>query len=193
MTPPDKRALADGAGFAAGGAGSRPKVAALREAGDFSPAGGALPGEPLAREESFAEGGGDAPPMGDEAREALRQDAAFREAWRGWRLHLADLGRPLMSRGQERALLRECARRGPARAVEVISYSITKGAKNLIWDDAPRAKRPPQSTGAKARVPNPEGWPEWLATEYPDRADIDYSDAPESVQGEFRRALQKGN
>ena len=186
--------LADGAGGSGEGGASRPKVAALRVEGeDFSPAGGALPGEPLAREESFAEGGGDVPPMGDEAREALRQDAAFREAWRGRRLHLADLGRAVMSRGQERALLRECARRGPARAVEVISYSITKGAKNLIWDDAPRAKRPPQSTGAKARVPNPEGWPEWLAAEYPDRVGIDYSDAPESVQGEFRRALQKGN
>ncbi|GAT32426.1 hypothetical protein TSACC_2824 [Terrimicrobium sacchariphilum] len=135
--------------------------------------------------------GGNAPPMGEEAREALRQDVAFREAWRGWRLHLADLGRPLMSRGQERALLRECARRGPERAVEVISYSITKGAKNLIWDDAPRARRAQQPAAAKGRVPNPEGWPEWLAEEYPDRAGIDYADAPESVQGEFRRALQK--
>ncbi len=169
------------------GGGSRPKVAALRVEGDFPPGEGpGLPGG-----ESFAEGGGNAPPMEAEAREALRQDGAFREAWRGWRLHLADLGRPLMSRGQERALLRECARRGPARAVEVIAYSITKGAKNLIWDDAPRARRAQQSAEAKGRVPNPEGWPEWLAVEYPDRAGIDYADAPESVQGEFRRALQK--
>lgn len=129
--------------------------------------------------------------MGDDARDALRQDAAFREAWRGWRLHLADLGRPLMSRGQERALLRECARRGPARAVEVIAYSITKGAKNLIWDDAPRARRPQQPAAGAARKPNPEGWLEWLAGEYPDRAGIAYADAPESVQGEFRRTLQK--
>ncbi|PTX99247.1 hypothetical protein DB345_02405 [Spartobacteria bacterium LR76] len=181
------------------GGGSRPKVAALRVEGeDFSPAGGAAvggasSGEALPGGEDFAGGaeGGNAPPMGEEAREALRQDAAFREAWRGWRLHLADLGRPLMSRGQERALLRECARRGPARAVEVISYSITKGAKNLIWDDAPRARRSQQPAAAKGRAPNPEGWPEWLAEEYPDRAGIDYADAPESVQGEFRRALQK--
>lgn len=189
--------VADGAGVSRDGGGSRPKVAALRVEGeDFSPAGGAAvgvasAGGALPGGESFAGGGGNAPPMGEEAREALRQDGAFREAWRGWRLHLADLGRPLMSRGQERALLRECARRGPARAVEVISYSITKGAKNLIWDDAPRARRPQQSAAAKGRAPNPEGWPEWLAEEYPDRAGIDYADAPESVQGEFRRALQK--
>lgn len=192
---------AGGAGVSREGAGSRPKVAALRVEGeDFSPAGGAAvgvasAGGALRGGESFAgdAGDGNAPPMGEEAREALRQDGAFREAWRGWRLHLADLGRPLMSRGQERALLRECARRGPARAVEVISYSITKGAKNLIWDDAPRARRSQQPAAARARVPNPEGWPEWLAAEYPDRAGIDYADAPESVQGEFRRALQKRN
>lgn len=75
--------------------------------------------------------------------------------------------------------------------MEVIAYSITRGAKNLIWDDAPRAKRVRQPTVAKARVLNPEGWPEWLAGEYPDRAGIAYADAPESVQGEFRRAVRK--
>ncbi|MBN8711667.1 MAG: hypothetical protein J0I10_20015 [Verrucomicrobia bacterium] len=126
-----------------------------------------------------------------EAREALRQDGAFREAWLGWRQHLEDLGRPLISRGQERALLRECARRGAERAMEVIAYSITRGAKNLIWDDAPRAKRVRQPTVATGRAPNPDGWPEWLAGEYPDRVGIAYADAPESVQGEFRRAARK--
>lgn len=75
--------------------------------------------------------------------------------------------------------------------MEVIAYSITRGARNLIWEDAPKARRSPQPAAGAARKPNPEGWLEWLAEEYPDRAGIAYADAPESVQGEFRRASQK--
>ncbi|GAT35605.1 hypothetical protein TSACC_3676 [Terrimicrobium sacchariphilum] len=124
---------------------------------------------------------------GDPVRDVLRQDKAFCAAWRDWRAHLAELEKP-MTRGQETAVLHECGRRGASRAIEVIAFSIAKGAKNLIWDDAPRGKAP---KGEKPKEPDPAGWAAWVAEEYPEKAGIAYADAPEPVQSEYRRAQKR--
>jgi hypothetical protein len=123
---------------------------------------------------------------GDPVRDALRQDKAFCAAWLEWRQHLAELDKA-MTRGQETAVLHDCGRNGVRRSIEVIRFSISKGAKNLIWDDAPRGKAP---KGEKPKEPDPVGWDAWIANEYPEKAGTAYADAPDMVQSEFRRSAR---
>lgn len=123
-------------------------------------------------------------PGGEEWKAGLREHGAFVAAWRDWEAHVTEAGRGL-TRLQREAVLLECARQGPERAAEVIGFSIRRGARNLIWDDAPRSRATRKA--AKEPEPDPEGWAEWLAEQYPDRQDVRWADAPEGVQAEYRR------
>jgi len=122
-------------------------------------------------------------PGGDPVRDVLRQDKEFCASWMLWKQHLADLGKPMVSRGQETAVLLECGRNGVRRSCDVIAYSIAKGAKNLIWD-APKTKRKPSDPPAED---DPPEWKRWLEEAYPTREYIAFSNAPDTVQSEFRR------
>ncbi len=137
------------------------------------------------KERKAADDAGEKPEAGDAVREVLRAHAGFVAAWREWRQHLADLGKPMVSRGQETTVLLDCGRHGPERAMEVIRFSIGKGARNLIWDDAPRSKATLKAL-AKPPEPDPAGWREWLAEHYPDKGVLAYARCPEAVRVEFR-------
>ena len=127
------------------------------------------------------------PGAGDEEwRQALRGHEEFHALWRAWQAHRAETGKPL-SRQQEQAILFECARQGPDRSAEVIRFSLQKGAKNLIWSDAPAGKR---ATGAKTSGESiaPAIWRAFLAAEYPlATGNLSPVSAPAVVLEEFRR------
>ena len=126
----------------------------------------------------------DALAAGADWKATLRADADFVAAWQRWKFHLADPQiAKAMSRSQEDAVLLDAARHGPPRAVEVIAFSIRKGAKNLIWDAPQSAATKPTPT----RQPEPPDWLPWLQENYPDHETIPYADAPESVRAEYRR------
>lgn len=123
---------------------------------------------------------------GDPVRDQLRQHRPFVAAWVSWKQHLADMSRT-MTRGQEGAILRECGRFGPDRAIEVIEFSISKGAKNLIWDDAPKKRQPGASRTAGPR--DPVGWAEWRDENYPgaDKS-VPFAQVSRDIQKEFEKS-----
>jgi hypothetical protein len=125
---------------------------------------------------------------GDPVRDALRQNRPFVAAWLSWKQHLADLART-MTRGQENSILTECGRQGPDRAIEVIEFSISKGAKNLIWDDAPRKRKPGTS---RTSIPqDPVGWAAWRDENYPGAdKNVPFSQVSDDVRREFEKSQQ---
>jgi hypothetical protein len=118
---------------------------------------------------------------------ALRASPEFCSAWRDWRDHINEMGKPL-TRQQEAAVITECARAGAHRAAEVLRYSISKGAKNPIWD-APKEKRAPANTTPQ---PDPAGWLDWLEEYYPEAAArrAPYDRAPDEAKKAFRLYTQ---
>lgn len=117
--------------------------------------------------------------------EGLKTHAPFLAAWADWKRHLDEKAWD-MTRMQEQSVLMECAKAGPFRAAEVLRFSITKGAKNPIWD-APKGKRP---ATARPDEPDPDGWKRWLEEEYPEKEGLPYANAPASVQTAFRQHMK---
>jgi hypothetical protein len=130
---------------------------------------------------------------GDPVRDALRKHAPFVAAWKRWKQHSEEAGKSMTSY-HENSVLLECGRQGPDRAIEVIDWSISKGAKNLIWDDAPR-KRSGRALGGNTsqQSANPAGWVEWRNENYPgaDKS-VPYSQISPDIQREFE-TYQKRN
>lgn len=89
--------------------------------------------------------------------DVLKACPEFVQAWQNWSSHLDEIGKPL-SRQQKIAVLTECGRAGAIRAAEVLRYSVTKGAKNPIWD-APKTIAP--TTPKKKPKIDPAAWAEW--------------------------------
>lgn len=115
----------------------------------------------------------------------LRKSEEFCQVWRDWLNHLAALDKP-MSNFQKDAVLMECAKKGAERSIEVIRYSILKGAKNPIWD-APRSKATRKQPGSGSPEPDPDGFKRWLSENYPDAEPMPFAECPDSVQYEFKQ------
>lgn len=115
----------------------------------------------------------------------LRHHAAFAEAWYRWKSHLSELEKP-MTRQQEDSVIVELAKKGPERAAEILGYSITKGAKNPIYD-APKGKATVGKSSGSPE-PDPEGFKRWLSEAYPAAEPMPFAQCPEGIQIEFRQS-----
>lgn len=119
---------------------------------------------------------------GAQVLDVLRKHAGFVAAWRDWETHLAEKEKA-MTRMQRDSVLMDCARAKPDRSVEVIEFSIKKGAHNLIWD-APKAKRKPDE---RPILEDPPEWKRWLEETYPTADPTPYQNAMPAIQIEFQQ------
>lgn len=119
------------------------------------------------------------------------QDAAFFAAWDMWLSHVAHKGRDLTPM-ERKSLVIACQRAGIRRTVQVIDFSISKGAKNLIWGGPAKDYQPVLIAFPKASevaAPEPPGWREWVLSEYPTaKVPGTWRELDSSVRDEFRHA-----
>lgn len=95
-------------------------------------------------------------------------DPDFLDALRKWREHLTEKGHDV-SRMQWLATMQACERAGLRRTVQVIDFSLLRGAKNLIWDTpekhAPTICTLPARTNRPGET-EPPGFTAWAEQAY---------------------------
>jgi len=69
----------------------------------------------------------------------------FSEAWTRWRKHLAEQQKPLTETAEESQIMAlDRAAKNETEAIEIIEFSMTKGAKNLLLNGDHRTQEPKQ-------------------------------------------------